>query len=308
MKIGIDFDGVLNNMLETWVKWLNKNYDGYQVKPEEITEWTLSTHYPELTEAELFAPLGCAEFWAEVPIRYEAPEVVERLLAEGHELYIITSSYYTTLRCKLEKCLFTHFPYLTEQNIIVTYDKSLIRVDLLIDDAEHNLKNFFGIRVIFDTPYNKTCSCADYRVASWKEFYVLVSELSASRPRKPYSRIKQFKAGRGLGKTAWLHQMIYDSTHQVSAVTEVPCYLIANNEYEYNRFCRSYRERFGEVCPVKLYEFNQPLEDDARIFVDMPSTLPVKSKAFAAFRNIFVSRDNIFCIADFENTYWHSVY
>lgn len=307
MKIGIDFDGVLNSMLDTWVAWLNRRW-GYKVRPEDVTEWTLTKQYPGLTEDELFEPLTIPDFWKEVNIKYEAPEVVERLLAEGHEVYIITSSHYKTLYHKLEKCLFTHFLYLTEENVIITYDKSLINVDLLLDDAEHNLRNFCGIRVIFDATYNKDCSCVDYRVASWKEFYILVSELSASKPRKPYSRIKQFKAGRGLGKTAWLHQMIYDSTHQVSAVTEVPCYLIANNEYEYNRFCRSYRERFGEVCPVKLYEFNQPLEDDARIFVDMPSTLPVKSKAFAAFRNIFVSRDNIFFIADFENTYWHSVY
>ena len=307
MKIGIDFDGVINNLLDTWVEWLNKNYYEPKVKVEDIKKWHFKQYFPELTEEDFFAPLFVSEFWDEVTIKPEAPEVVERLLAEGHQVYIVTSSHYKSLPFKLPKCLFSKFPFLTEKNVITVYDKSLINVDLLLDDAEHNLKDFAGIRVLFDAPYNQYCTTMDYRISSWKEFYILVSELSQSSPRPPYSRIQQFKAGRGMGKTAWLHQMIYDSTHSVSAVTKVPCYVIASSKAEFDHFCRSYCERFSEVCPAKLFEFNQRLENDARLFVDMPSMLPIKSEAFAAFRNVFLSRDNLLFIADFENTHWHTV-
>ena len=308
MLIGIDFDGVLNNMLELWLSCLNQRHSGYQVKIEDITDWELSKAYPILTEAELFAPIDEPEFWEAVSIKPEAPEVVERLLAEGHKIYIITSSYYKTLFYKFERCLFKHFPYLKKEDIIITYDKSLIRVDLLLDDAEHNLKDFQGIRVLFDAPYNKDCTCADYRVASWKEFYLLVSELSSSHCRPSYTRIKQFKAERGAGKTAWLQQMIYDSTHLETAVSAVPCYLIALDNKEYISFCRSYLRRFGEACPAKQYELNQELEESARLFVDTPSLLPVQSQAFASFRNKFIDRQHLLFVADFKNTYWNFVY
>lgn len=306
MVIGIDFDGVLNELLDTWVAWLNKNYHEPKVKTEDIKQWHFFKYFPELTEDELFAPLFVPEFWDEVKIKHEAPEVVERLLAEGHKIYVVTSSHYKSLEVKLQRCLFKNFPHLSEKNIITTYDKSLIKVDLLLDDAEHNLKDFTGIRVLFDAPYNKTCTNMDYRISSWKEFYVLVSELSQGGLRPPYSRIQQYKAGRGLGKTAWLHHMIYDSTHGVSAVVKVPCYAIMPED-KYKHFCRSYMERFGEVCPVQHFEFGQHLENDARLFVDMPSTFPVLSETFAAFKREFNSREHLMFIADFENTHWHTV-
>ena len=93
MKIGIDFDGVMNNMLETWVEWLNKEHST-QVKAEDVTEWELAKKYPGLTRSELFKPLNTPEFWDEVTIKHEAPEVVEKLIAEGHEIYVITSTHY----------------------------------------------------------------------------------------------------------------------------------------------------------------------------------------------------------------------
>jgi 5'(3')-deoxyribonucleotidase len=307
MKIGIDFDGVINNLLDTWVEWLNRYYHEPKITVEDIKQWHFRKYFPELTEEDFLAPLFVPEFWDEVTIKPDAPEVIERLLAEGHKVYIVTSSHYMSLPHKLPKCLFAKFPFLTEKNVITVYDKSLINVDLLLDDAEHNLKDFTGIRVLFDASYNKFCTVMDYRISSWKEFYILVSELSQSLRRPPYSRIHQYKADRGMGKTAWLHQMIYDSVHGDSADTKVPCYLIAPTQAEFERFCRSYRERFSEVCPAKLFELNQRLENNARLFVDMPSLLPIKSEAFTAFKCEFNSREHLMFIADFENTHWHAV-
>ena len=63
------------------------------------------------------------------------------------------------------------------KNVIITYNKSLINCDILLDDAEHNLINFKGIKVLFDAPYNKNSTVADFRVTSWKDFYELVTEL-----------------------------------------------------------------------------------------------------------------------------------
>ena len=298
MKIGIDFDGVMNNMLETWVEWLNKEH-GTEVKVEDVTEWELAKKFPGLTKSELFKPLNTPEFWDEVTIKHEAPEVVEKLIAEGHEIYVITSTHYKILPYKFKRSLFAHFPYLTKENLIVTYNKSLIKVDLLLDDGAHNLKDFEGIKVVFDTPYNRDFE-GDYRVATWKEFYVLVSGLVRGNIFNTPDRVKIFKAGRGGGKTAWLHQQIFNA--------EGPCYVIMDDT-RYRHFCESYMERYHRVCPARLYKFNEHVSpaSSASFFVDMPSMFPVKSDTFTYFRNIFLAREYTIYVADFENTFWHTV-
>ena len=299
MVIGIDFDGVMNNMLETWVSWLNGRH-GTEVKVTDIKQWELKGAFPTLTEDQLFAPLHSAEFWDQVPVMHEAPEVVDKLLLDGHKIYVVTTTHFDTLSPKLTKCLFKYFPHLTKRDVIVTYDKSLIRVDVLLDDAEHNLANFPGIRVLFDAGYNKNATAMDYRVASWKEFYILVTQLDTRGLRPPFTRVHQFKAGRGMGKTAWLQEQIYN--------TDAPCYVIMP-EQRYKHFCESYMERYHRVCPAKLYTFNERSSpaSSTRFFTDMPSTFPAKSETFEYFKNIFISREYVLYVADFENTYWHTV-
>ncbi len=307
MTIGLDLDGTINNMLEFWLRWLNNTHNT-NVQVKDVVEWDISKVYPNLTTAEIYKPLETPEFWSEVSIQEDAVQVIERLRQENHKIYIITSSHYAILPEKLKRCLFANISFLSKEDVIVTYDKSLIRCDLLLDDAEHNLIGFQGIRVLFDAPYNKQATIFDFRVSSWKEFYILISELTAGAPRPPHSRIYQYKAGRGMGKTAWLHQMIYDTTHGVSSVITSPCYLITNSKYDFDCFCRSYFERFMEHCPAKQFELNQQVEKNARFFVDMPSTFPFNSQAFDSFRNAFISRDHLVFLADFETTNWHSTH
>jgi 5'(3')-deoxyribonucleotidase len=302
MRIGIDFDGVINNMLETWVEWLNKEH-GCSVKVEEVTDWELHKQYSNLSSTELFAPLFTPEFWDEVTIKKDAQEVIERLMNDGHEIYIVTSSHYKTLPYKLKKCLFAHFPRLTEENVIITYNKALIRCDLLVDDRLQNLVDYPGGRVLFDAPYNKgpeADAMVDYRVASWKELYMLVAGL-AKRAMTPPARVKLFKAPRGGGKTAWLHQMIKETPDQI------PCYVVAS-EQMYHNFCRLYFERFGERCRAKLYRYpDTHLESAARIFIDTPSDFEFTSSTFDTFRRVFLDREHLIYIADSEEANWYAI-
>ena len=299
MVIGIDFDSTINSMLDTWIEWLNKKH-GRSVAVDEVKDWELAKCYPFLSKADLFEPLNTPEFWDEVKIKPEAVDVVARLIQEGHEIYVITSSHYKTLPYKLKKCLFAHFPFLNKENVIITYNKSLIRCDIILDDAEHNLIGCQGTKVLFDAPYNQNSTVQDYRVGSWKEFYILVKELAKGRfGRPPFARVHKFCAGRGCGKTAWIQQMIKDSE-------QFPCYVIMP-EHQYNNFCRSYLERFGKVCPAKLYTYEGHIDPLARFFIDMPSTFGFNTSYFEDFKNIYLERNHLIFVADFENVHWHNV-
>lgn len=176
MIIGLDFDGTINNMLETWIDWLNQRH-GTTVKIEDVVEWELTKVFSTLTKRELFEPLNTPEFWPEVTIKPNAVEVIKQLIEDGHQIYIVTSSHYITLPAKMDSCLFVHFPFLKKENVIITYNKSLINCDVLLDDAEHNLINFKGVKVLFDALYNKYSTAHDFRIDSWKAFYDLINEL-----------------------------------------------------------------------------------------------------------------------------------
>ena len=52
--------------------------------------------------------------------------------------------------------------------------EKILEANVVMCDAEHNLINFKGTKVIFDAPYNQNCVCADHRVSTWKEFYELI--------------------------------------------------------------------------------------------------------------------------------------
>lgn len=177
MIIGIDFDDVISNTLDVWVDWLNRKH-GLSVKLSDITHWKLLEIFPTLTKAELYEPLNTPEFWDDVSIKAGAQKVIETLIADGHSVYIITSSHYETLPYKFNRCLFKYFPYLSKENIIIAYNKSLIKADLLLDDGEHNLKDFSGIKVIFDMPHNKNCKIEDFRVSTWDDFSEIIRELT----------------------------------------------------------------------------------------------------------------------------------
>ncbi len=70
--------------------------------------------------------------------------------------------------------------------MVFTHRKELVRGDLLLDDAPHNLKAFarYGIPVAMAYPYNAGVDC--FRVADWREFLTLVDRLfPAPWPRRP---------------------------------------------------------------------------------------------------------------------------
>ena len=299
MIIGIDFDSTLNELLDVWVMWLNRAY-GFSVKPEDITDWELGKAYPWLTKEELYMPLNTPEFWDEVQIKQDAAEILERLMAEGHEVYIITSSYYKVLPFKLKRCLFKHFPFINHKQVIITYNKALIMCDVLIDDGLHNLKGSTAVKVVFDAPYNRgpeAKDIVDYRVGSWKEVYVLIRGLM-SDCNGPSRFVRKYKAGRGQGKTAWLQEELASALDK-----NIPCYLIMSNN-QYKIFCNDFLARYGKRCTAKLHQYNLPVESNAVFFVDMPSMLPVRSEAFSDFVNIVVTRQHFVYLTDFENTFW----
>lgn len=178
--IGIDLDDTFEGLLPAWIAWLNAKYN-LNVLLEDFTEWNVQKIYPSLTAEQIFEPLHLPEFWQTVKPKPGAVEYIRKLINEGQDIYIVTSSKYTTFPFKLDEALFKYLPELDYHNVIVTYQKQLIKLDILVDDGYHNLENGDYIRILFDAPHNQNIEenavtkCK--RVKSWEEVYNFIKHL-----------------------------------------------------------------------------------------------------------------------------------
>lgn len=173
-------DDTIEYLVPAWLKWINSNYD-YDIKPEDITTFDISQFFPDLTEDELFKPLHQEDFWKTVQPMDDAIHYIKKIIDEGYNFYIVTSSHPDTLSYKLKHVLFKYFPFVDKHNVITTYKKQLIRCDILIDDAAHNVVGPY-IGILIDTPHNRFLHEEDfsgiYRVYNWKEIYNLIHTLT----------------------------------------------------------------------------------------------------------------------------------
>lgn len=168
MKILIDIDDTISNFGEVLLKYLNRQYDT-NYKKEDMTSWEwLRNNFQNPWE-----PTEYCFFWDDVKIDENAIKCIENLVKKGHEVYLVTASFPSdTLGYKIRKVLENFNKNLINQsNIIVCYNKGMIKGDIRIDDGIHNLYND-SINILFEQPWNKNINkiFPSYkRKKSWKE-------------------------------------------------------------------------------------------------------------------------------------------
>ena len=120
--------------------------------------------------------LETVDFWERVvPLPY-AREYLNRMYKDGHKIVIVTASHPKTVDAKLNKALYPYFDFITYKDVIVAYDKSCIKADVLIDDGPHNFDKFDGLKLLIDAPHNQNANTHHYRVKNLKEAYEKLNE------------------------------------------------------------------------------------------------------------------------------------
>lgn len=177
-------DDVLEQLVKGWVSYLNEKF-GTEVLPEDVTDWEVSRSFPMLTKEQVYSVEKEDRLWDFVEPMPGAAEALQRMIADGHEVYIVTATKYETLKAKMEKVLFRYFPFLTWDQVIITSKKHLIKGDVLIDDGPHNM-NGDHIRLLFDARHNRgfdETSANAIRVKGWEETYQKVCEIADEKKR-----------------------------------------------------------------------------------------------------------------------------
>lgn len=179
MIIGIDIDDTIEDLLPIWLEALNA-ISGKTIKARDVKEWGLEKIYPNLSLEQLYKPLESDFFWQQVKPKKNAAKVLQQLIKDGHEVYLITASHYTTIFPKVENMLKKYFPFIDWKHVIITANKQLIKCDLLIDDCPANLVGASGIKLLMNTSYNESFEewkeDKMFRVYNWKEIYTYIAK------------------------------------------------------------------------------------------------------------------------------------
>jgi len=168
MTIIIDIDDTISNFGEILLKNLNNNHKT-DYKKDDIKSWdwyTKNFNNP-------WKPMEEFTFWDEVKINKKAVECIENLIKNGHKVYLVTASFPSDyLGYKIRKTLENfNSNLLNKNNVIVCYDKGVIKGDIRIDDGFHNLYTD-SLNILFNQPWNqniKSLFPSYIRMNNWEE-------------------------------------------------------------------------------------------------------------------------------------------
>ena len=178
-RIAIDFDETLFPTLEKVLEIYNKRTNA-NLTLSHITTYNLYDcldHKIADTLIELFCE---KEIYDNLKPYEGAIEAVKLLVERGYEIYIATATNVKNMEWK-EQLLQEYFPFVPKDNLIRIHNKSLLNVDMLIEDSMRNLTRTFADRVCFDQPWNRDKE-KDYvysisRIYHWNEIIKIIDNI-----------------------------------------------------------------------------------------------------------------------------------
>lgn len=178
LKILVDIDDTIENLCEVWVDILNERYNR-SVKYEDVTEWDISKFFPGLTKEQVFEPLHQPDIWNMLSPKEGAMYYLKKLIEDGHDVYLCTSTDYRNVYYKYVGVIQRLFPFIDWNHVIVIKNKQMLAADFLIDDAPHNLEGGVYIKILMTAPHNKSYDVNGkgmIRCDSWDEIYQVIHE------------------------------------------------------------------------------------------------------------------------------------
>ena len=190
MIILVDMDDTIEQLLKAWVEGVNRRYHR-SVRYDEVHSWDVSAAFPGLSWEQVYEIPMEPGFWGTVEPIEGAAEALQRLMAAGQELYIVTATVCESVPEKMNDLLFRYFPFLSWDQVIITTRKQLIRGDVLIDDGVHNLENGPYHKILMSAPHNRGYDAEAngmIRVENWTQIEDVIRDLAASERKDPIEK------------------------------------------------------------------------------------------------------------------------
>lgn len=96
MTILVDMDDTIEQLLKAWVQGVNRKY-GRDAAVEDVTDWDVSKAFPGLSFEQVYAIPMEPGFWNTVEPIPGAAEGLQRLMAAGHQILIVTATVFDSV-------------------------------------------------------------------------------------------------------------------------------------------------------------------------------------------------------------------
>ena len=209
LTIGLDADDVLFYCVSEALEIVNKKL-GTNVSVNNITTWDLSDVDEDVKKC-FHETLNEEMLYINQKVIPGAVDMVDALLERGHEVVFVSAMkpQFMNIRAIRLKQNFSKVP---ESNIMLGARKDLVQVDVLLDDANHNLtKTKATYPIVFDWPWNQSLT-GFLRVHNYDEFLEFIDQISSfveparkAIPGEPYAIA--LIGPSGSGKTALMNEL-----------------------------------------------------------------------------------------------------
>lgn len=174
LTIALDWDNVLAPCTELACQKMTQR--GTPVDVSEVTLYSFANFPKELADG-LMAIFKEPDFYDGQGLYPGAAEMVEELLAAGHEVVIASAMPPEQMGIR-GKQICALLPGIKESNVMLGSRKDLLHVDFLLDDAVSNISSSPAkYPVIFTRPWNRSEE-GFLRAADYQEFIKLVEAVS----------------------------------------------------------------------------------------------------------------------------------
>lgn len=206
LTIGIDWDDVLSDLNARAIELANRDY-GFEppLVLEDIKTWENTGRASVIKEYYKKQELYDVQY-----VTDETKEFVKKLHTKG-EVYICTAvspEFMGVRAMQIKKA----FPDFQEENIIMGFQKSLVRFDVTLDDGAHNILNSQSrFPVLFRKPWNHEITGV-LSVNSHDDFLQLLEQIKKSLvedncvPEKP--AVIALVGPSGCGKTELMYELL----------------------------------------------------------------------------------------------------
>lgn len=178
-KIALDFDETLFPTLEKVLEIYNRRH-GTSLELSQITTYNLSDSLEAEVAEELIEIFVDKNVYDSLQPYKGAIRAIKNLVEQGHEIYVATSTDVRNMEWK-EELLQKYFPFIPKNNLIRIHNKSLLNVDILVEDKLDNLRNTFAHQVCFDQPWNQDDDTdyvySIYRIHYWGEINNVIQSI-----------------------------------------------------------------------------------------------------------------------------------
>jgi 5'(3')-deoxyribonucleotidase len=171
--IAIDLDDVLCNLSKMWIKLHNKQHNA-NLNIEQVLNWDIALVAQNGKEAYKYFQIP--ELYDDMPVMEGALEGVNYLRDLGCKIIFATISSPNTYGRKYKWLEDNGFQPELSEYVECRKSKSALLGDIIIDDNFKNIREFQGIGLLFDRPWNWQYNYG-LRVKNWQDIITTIKYL-----------------------------------------------------------------------------------------------------------------------------------